>query len=672
MIFEATAQVTAGSTPKATSRLLLRKWLKMLIDRSLVLGSVDKPQLHDIVLEFVIGQFAPEELKEAHRRLIRVFQRDRPIPSGWVKMNAHDDALVTYITHEIGFHVAQAWSEPWDADVEGIGWTEDLVKGHTDMIAIAACNHLGADRLRQLAVHAEEEERWWSAAIRWMGVGEVIYSTGDAGMSLPVFRHAAELISNVVPIESASTSASSQYNTDRFELSLVLRILKFFDKDDFATYEDRVARLATTQAGTEDPLVVSELIQTSQILGPMVTIGDLIASWKGQETYTVHIQQAADDHAETPLGRRCFMASLVWTCNSFDYIPTWTSRTVEEVFGVRGSKVVDVYAMHTLQDHHDNVAFVGWDPMMILGNCGISPLLYFWGEVDKAIVVGNKILTIMNEAERAGSATMDMQHGMAIAILPWSFHLIGENALIFEWMKQLLGTFDNIVNVYTNKAENWPLYAVRAPIDAGLAEAGPELLYVEHLVGCAMTGWLLTCPKDSIVDPDAYLAKLPDPAEFLRLEQLTRGGVSWSHPSANEACPLMWAARANERFGFYERGLTYTDMFEEFSDQSAKYAGGRDPILWYRSLSRSTAGRMLAHLGRTDEAAAKFEAAVDDARAHQYVYLEALAIQDWIKHVLEPAGRAAEAAAPLAAAMETLGIGRREQVTELMASYAAL
>ena len=57
---------------------------------------------------------------------------------------------------------------------------------------------------------------------------------------------------------------------------------------------------------------------------------------------------------------------------------------------------------------------------------------------------------------------------------------------------------------------------------------------------------------------------------------------------------------------------------------------------------------------------------------HQYVYLEALAIQDWIKHVLEPAGRAAEAAAPLAAAMETLGIGRREQVTELMASYAAL
>ena len=671
MIFEATAPATVGATTKPTPRLLLRKWLKMLIDRSLVLGSVDRPQLHDIVLEFVIGQFAPEELKEAHRHLIRVFQRDRPIPSGWVKMNAHGDALATYITHEIGFHVAQAWLEPWDTDDEGIGWTEDLVRGHTDMIVIAACNYLGADRLRQLAVRAEEDEHWWSAAIRWMGVGELIYSTGDAGMSCPVFRHAAELISNVVPNKSASTSACTQYNKDRFELSLILRILKLCDPDDFVRYKDRVVRLATTQAGTEDPLVVSELIQTSQIVAP-VMVGNLMASWKGQETFTVHLLQAADDHVGTPLGRRCLMASLTWIGNGFDFVPTWTSRTVEEVFGVRGSKVVDVYGMCTLQDHHDNVAGLGWDPMMIHGNCGIHPLLYFWGEVDKAIAVGNKILTIMNEAERESSPTIDLQHGMAIALLPWSFHLIGENTLIFEWMKQLLGTFDNIVNVFMKKAEKWPLFAVRAHIDAGLADAGPALVFVEYLVGCAMTGWLLTCPKDSVVDPDAYLAKLPDPAEFLRLERVKRGDVSWCHVSANEGSPLMWAARANERFGFYERGLTYTAMFEEFSDQSAKYACGRGPILWYRSLSRSCAGRMLAQLGRTAEAAAKFEAAVDDARVRHYVYLEALAIQDWIKHVLEPAGRGAEGEAPLAAAMESLGIDRRGQVTELMASFSAL
>ena len=58
----------------ATPQILIRKWLKLLIDRSLVLGSVDRPQLHDIVLEFVIAQFKPEELREAQHKLVIRFK----------------------------------------------------------------------------------------------------------------------------------------------------------------------------------------------------------------------------------------------------------------------------------------------------------------------------------------------------------------------------------------------------------------------------------------------------------------------------------------------------------------------------------------------------------------------------------------------------------------------
>jgi hypothetical protein len=36
----------SGERSRPTSKLMIRKWLKMLIDRSLVLGSVDKPQLY--------------------------------------------------------------------------------------------------------------------------------------------------------------------------------------------------------------------------------------------------------------------------------------------------------------------------------------------------------------------------------------------------------------------------------------------------------------------------------------------------------------------------------------------------------------------------------------------------------------------------------------------------
>lgn len=42
---------TKSKLRRAPPRLMLRSWLKILIDRSLVLGSVDRPQLHDIVRE---------------------------------------------------------------------------------------------------------------------------------------------------------------------------------------------------------------------------------------------------------------------------------------------------------------------------------------------------------------------------------------------------------------------------------------------------------------------------------------------------------------------------------------------------------------------------------------------------------------------------------------------
>ena len=50
----------ARATVPAPSRLHIRRFLKTLIDRSLVLGTVDRPQLHDIVWEFVKSEVCDE------------------------------------------------------------------------------------------------------------------------------------------------------------------------------------------------------------------------------------------------------------------------------------------------------------------------------------------------------------------------------------------------------------------------------------------------------------------------------------------------------------------------------------------------------------------------------------------------------------------------------------
>jgi hypothetical protein len=89
-LFCATGLVRGGNKKQLKvipPRLLVRKWLKVLIDRSLVLGTVDRPQLHDIVLEFVSGQFTPATLQGSHRELIRILQKSRP-PGGWNRLNS--------------------------------------------------------------------------------------------------------------------------------------------------------------------------------------------------------------------------------------------------------------------------------------------------------------------------------------------------------------------------------------------------------------------------------------------------------------------------------------------------------------------------------------------------------------------------------------------------------
>lgn len=59
-----------GKMMKRPNILNTRRWLKILIDRSLVIGTVDRLALHDIVGDFVTGQHSKEELRQAHRRLV--------------------------------------------------------------------------------------------------------------------------------------------------------------------------------------------------------------------------------------------------------------------------------------------------------------------------------------------------------------------------------------------------------------------------------------------------------------------------------------------------------------------------------------------------------------------------------------------------------------------------
>ena len=72
------------------------------------------------------------------------------------------------------------------------------------------------------------------------------------------------------------------------------------------------------------------------------------------------------------------------------------------------------------------------------------------------------------------------------------------------------------------------------------------------------------------------------------------------------------------------------------------------------AVSHTTAGRCHAKLGRPKEAAAAFEAAIDEARRCELPYLEMLAHSDYVVHVLDADGRRESQMAALGGAISRM------------------
>jgi hypothetical protein len=93
-------------TAKPTSVLHIRKWLKMLIDRSLVLGTVDRASLHDLVLDFTISMHSKVELAGAHRRVVETFRKNRVVNAlgiaAWDPSNRDRPAITSNLSNKGG------------------------------------------------------------------------------------------------------------------------------------------------------------------------------------------------------------------------------------------------------------------------------------------------------------------------------------------------------------------------------------------------------------------------------------------------------------------------------------------------------------------------------------------------------------------------------------------
>jgi hypothetical protein len=166
------------------SELQLRMWLQMLIDRSLVLGSWERPQLHDIVREHAIAQHSEEKLISMHRAVIDAFAACKPrtvqpvtggIPA-W--QNQPGNASASYVRTEIHQHMKAAMmkASPLETPpfarrcLSVIPSVDPVEETQGDDIARAVVYALGVDRLLHLRAESLEQENFFLAQNCHLGV----------------------------------------------------------------------------------------------------------------------------------------------------------------------------------------------------------------------------------------------------------------------------------------------------------------------------------------------------------------------------------------------------------------------------------------------------------------------------------------------------------------------
>lgn len=259
MLYEASSEAEAATTSAAKdgsrktattttlSRLQIRRCLKTLIDRSLVLGTVDRPQLHDVMLVYVQKQWAEGARKAAQREVVEAMRKADRSPTTMT-----GQYMQQYIRH----HTKDSYDDVWAKGPQALSWLEDNVGGVQDMISEAAALLLPVE---ELAKEAEAAGSWWQAALRWNALASVkIAEAGqDVGgaASLKLAVAASAHVVGGVDGGGGEGSAVAQFDLDTFNLYALKTILKSWDPEDIAVYSDRLDKALDTPAGRSRPLI---------------------------------------------------------------------------------------------------------------------------------------------------------------------------------------------------------------------------------------------------------------------------------------------------------------------------------------------------------------------------------------------------------------------------------
>jgi hypothetical protein len=231
----------------------IRNWLRILLNRSLVLGTIDRPSVHDLVLDFAVAQHSADDLRQAHRRVVDAFRAARPVDAHgrcMFDMSNREHSLSVYACAEISYHLKNGWQVDMEADDLALsGWLGDVPQ---DEIVVAAGITLGLEKLTAVAQRAERDKDLWLAGRYWFMVSAVKTHTDGQGTGNVEAARSLDLISEFLETVGDSVSSELLYHAHAVQLQAVLTFTIAMDFPTMHSHKEAIDQVLDTKAAADE------------------------------------------------------------------------------------------------------------------------------------------------------------------------------------------------------------------------------------------------------------------------------------------------------------------------------------------------------------------------------------------------------------------------------------
>ena len=612
MVYDACGDPSESET-KPLSRMFIRKYLKVLIDLSLVLGTVDRPQLHDVMLDYVLKELSGDKHKAAQRRLVESFRKMDRTPA-LMQGSPIEKYLQLCITH----HITSSYDDVWEKSPQAMSWLEDHVNGVQDGIAFSTASVL--PNVEVLATAAEEAKQWWSAALRFNACAHMkIVGAGNIGAGFEYLKRALKVtenlaISNGNLRDSTHGNGCTQFELDALELNAIVSLLMSWEPFLLAEYGQRAQKLAAAAATSHSIHLAKIGITVDWATAAMSGNPDCYAEgcWN-QLKLNFALSDETNALSLSLLEQERMAMKLLFSMYLFaagDGIKTTPGFTLD-MFGSNGDFIFD-------EHHLLLVDFCSMDSM-VWGGAEWFLAMQFGRVTDAVLLLEQRYLLFTKVAADLASPSRSQDILFGICCFFTQCHICGQPQMIQKVCDLFGFTFDSLADFLSEIADtsqNFTLMEQKGPGGKGFISLKKTLWHVKS--------FLVMHTDVPTSKARAWLESLPDDEAFIQYS-ITAFPTQDQGSMLGSTYQTCWIALAHETVGLYDGALRFCSLALE-----TDLAKGAAPhTKWARTVAQVCKGRVFAKRKQDLQALEAFQAATEIAK-QSFPVIEALAYRELV------------------------------------------